>query len=171
MRTLRITALFAAAAFVACQKAETPEQMAARRRAESDSAMTAITALAAAYGQHFSAGHADSVAAMYAADANLMAPNMPTVRGRDSIRTALQQFFTQMHGATLVIRPQHVSAEGNGAVDLGRWVMTGPGMPADSGKYLATWTRKDGSWRMVNDIWNSDLPPMPMAAAAPARHH
>ena len=168
MRTTRSIALFAFVALAACQKAETPEQAGARRRAASDSAMTAITAMAANFSRHFSAGHADSLAEIYAADASLMPPNQPAVHGRDSIRAAMAAFFAEAPGASLIVRPQYANATETGAFEVGRWTMTFPaasGVRPDSGKYIATWVRRNGQWKMVNDIWNSDLPPAPAPVA------
>src|SRR5437762_960456 len=38
---------------------------------------------------------------------------------------------------------------------------------ADSGKYVVHWMQENGKWLMMDDIWNSDTPAMPMAAPAP----
>jgi hypothetical protein len=34
----------------------------------------------------------------------------------------------------------------------------------DTGKYLVHWKQVGGKWLLANDIWNSDLPAMPMPA-------
>ena len=33
------------------------------------------------------------------------------------------------------------------------------GATVDAGKYLTPAARKDGKWRIIRDIWNSDNPP------------
>jgi ketosteroid isomerase-like protein len=38
----------------------------------------------------------------------------------------------------------------------------------DAGKYVTVFQRKDGKWRIIRDIWNSDNPPAPPAATAAA---
>jgi hypothetical protein len=40
---------------------------------------------------------------------------------------------------------------------------------ADSGKYVVRWVEENGTWRMAQDIWNSDLPPPPPPPAPAAR--
>ena len=35
------------------------------------------------------------------------------------------------------------------------------GATVDAGKYLTLFSRKDGQWRIIRDIWNSDNPPAP----------
>ena len=58
---MKVTGLLTASlvALAACQKAETPEQAAARMEQETAAARTAIEAQNAAFAAHFSAGHAD----------------------------------------------------------------------------------------------------------------
>jgi ketosteroid isomerase-like protein len=161
---MRYRRWFAAAAILtaaACQKNETPEQANERMRAESESAKAAIEAAIASFAAHFNAGHADSVAMFYAENGSVLPPNMAPVTGRDSIRAWLAGFFGQASGSTLTITVGTVRANGPMAVERGTYVMSGPGMPADTGKYLALWRRTDAGWVMLEDIWNSNLPPAP----------
>ena len=162
-------ALLAAAA--ACQpQAETAEQAMARMDTESAAAKTAIDSLAREFAMHFSAGHADVVAnSFYAENATAMPPNAPMASGRAAIQAVLAEFMPMK--PQLTITPQSVSANGPVVIDRGVYSLTftPPGATApvtDTGKYLAEWRLMDGKWMMVNDIWNSDLPPMPMAAPA-----
>ena len=52
--------------------------------------------------------------------------------------------------------------------------MTGPNNQpmVDKGKYVVEWENTGGTWKIKNDIWNSDNPPMAMPAtpARGARH-
>jgi ketosteroid isomerase-like protein len=34
----------------------------------------------------------------------------------------------------------------------------------DKGKYIVVWKQDNGTWKMNRDIFNSDMPPAPMAA-------
>ena len=77
MRTTRCVPLAALGLLLACQASETDEQMQARMQAESDSARAAIEAANQAFAQHFNAGHADSVGALYGTTAVPMAPDAP----------------------------------------------------------------------------------------------
>jgi ketosteroid isomerase-like protein len=163
MRTTRSTPLVALAALLACQPAETDEQMRARLQAESDSARAAIEASNVAFAQAFSAGNADSAATFYAPNATVMAPGIPAVTGRDSIAATLRMMPP---GMTLALETQRVTANGPLAVERGMWTMTVPGAegaPATitRGKYLVHWHQVDGRWVMMEDIWNDDAPPPP----------
>jgi ketosteroid isomerase-like protein len=50
------------------------------------------------------------------------------------------------------------------------------GPVGDTGKYVEIWRKqRDGSWKVVLDAWNSDLPapvapPPPMATLTPPAH-
>jgi len=165
----------AALLLVACApKPETAEQMAARLRAESDSARTAIVAADAAWARYVAAGHADSVAAIYAEDAVYYPAGEPAVRGRAAI---LGNFRTMMAAGTfsMKVTPETVEASGPIAIETGRNIITftpGPNAPAtmkvastDTIKYVTTWRKIDGRWLVSNDIGTTDRAPQP----APAR--
>jgi ketosteroid isomerase-like protein len=166
MRSTGFTPLVALAALLACQPAETEEQMQARLQAESDSARVAIEAANLAFTQHFNAGHMDSVGALYAPNAVVMAPGMPAVSGRDNIVATMR---TMPAGMNLALETQQVTANGPMAVERGAWTMTVPGAEGappmvTRGKYLVHWHRIDGQWLLVDDIWNDDAPPPAMPA-------
>lgn len=153
-----------------CQpKAETPEQAQARMDAETSAARTAIDSLDREFAMHFNQGHGDLVAAMYTEQAHLMPPNLPVAVGRDAIKAALTPFFGMK--PELKLTADAVVANGDLAVERGTYslVFTPPGAPAaitDTGKYLVRWHRMDGKWLLEDDIWNSDLPAMPMGPPA-----
>jgi len=149
-------------------KPETPEQAEARMTAEAASARTAIEASNQQFVMHFNAGHGDSVAAFYAEDGRVMAPNMAVASGRQAIAASMGM----MAGATLALTTESVAASGPLAVERGTYTitLTPPGAKApitDNGKYLVHWHKVGDKWMMVDDIWNSDLPPMP--AGPPAK--
>ena len=165
---MKLTRLFTAAlvAVAACQKAETPEQAAARMEQESAAARTAIEAQGAAFAAHFSAGHADSVAAYYTENGEILPPNSPAASGRANIASWMAAGLA-MGSYTLNLTTQGVMASGDNALERGAYVFTyapGPNAPkgskamADTGKYIAHWHREGGTWLMAHDIWNSDIP-------------
>ncbi len=150
--------------------AETAEQAATRIANESATAKATIDSLAREFGVHFNAGHADVVAnSFYAENGMVMPPNEPARTGRSEIQASLGAFMAMK--AQLTVTPVDVVANGAIAIDRGTYTVTftPPGATApvtDNGKYLAHWHLIDGKWLMVADIWNSDLPPMPMAPPA-----
>jgi ketosteroid isomerase-like protein len=172
MRTTRLAiTILAAAALAGCQKTETPEQAAYRMNGEAAAARPAIDAQTAAYGQHFSAGHADSVVAIHTDDAWEMPPNGPATHGADALRQMFTAQFQQAAGGTLALRNEHLDVNGPMALTRGRYNFAAPAgspIPADSGKYLTHWQLVAGQWRISQVIWNSDVP-LPTPAAPPAR--
>jgi ketosteroid isomerase-like protein len=136
----------------------------------SAAAKQAIDAANANWSRLTAAGHADSIAEFYHQNAVLMPPNMAPTRGKEAIRA----WFAEMNPVkpTLSLRADSVWGSGNMAVEQGRWQFTWaagtapPGaLAVDSGKYLARWVNDGGRWLMVQDVWNSDLPPTPPAPA------
>jgi ketosteroid isomerase-like protein len=102
------------------------------------------------------------VAAFYAPDAVLLPPNHPIVEGRESIRGYFQGLVDAGFSGITLETTKIVSA-GNVAYGRGRYALTisPPGGPAiqDTGKYIVCYGRQaNGSWRAVDDIFNSDLP-------------
>jgi hypothetical protein len=71
--------------------------------------------------------------------------------------------------ANLTLTPVAVAVNGPLGVERGTYsvTFTPPGATApitDTGKYLVHWKQVGGKWLLANDIWNSDLPAMPMPA-------
>ena len=149
-----------------CQpKAETAEQAQARMDTESAAAKTAVDSLDREFAAHFNQGHADIVAAMYTEQGHLMPPNGPEAVGRDAIKAAMAAMFPMK--PELKLTAVAVTANGPLALERGTYsfTFTPPGAPApvtDTGKYLVHWHQVDGKWLLADDIWNSDLPAMPM---------
>lgn len=145
----------------------------------SASAKQAIEASNAQWPRLTSSGHADSIAESYAADANLMPPNMATTKGKEAIRAFFATMNTMDPHPTITLHVGTVVAHGPIAVETGRWnwsmpagAKLPPGMAhADSGKYIVRWAEQNGKWLVVDDIWNSDspLPTAPPPPPAPAR--
>jgi len=142
----------------------------------SGAAKQAIDANNAGWARFSSAGHADSIAQYYHPNATMLPPNMPPVRGRDSIRAFFAVLNTMSSPPpTLTLRADSVWSQGTLTLELGRWTFTWPAgaplppgaMAVDSGKYMARWVEENGRWLMVQDIWNSDLAPPPPPAAQP----
>jgi ketosteroid isomerase-like protein len=162
--TRRIAAVALLALAACAPKPETPEQMTARMKAESDSARTAIEAANARFVRYFAAGKADSAAMNYAEDAVVMMSNEPAVRGLAAIQAKLAEWMgygTWQMSATTT----RVDANGPMAVEQGTNTMAftpGPHAPAgmaamfpDTGKYVTYWKKVDGKWLIAADIGNS----------------
>lgn len=152
-------------ALAACQKAETPEQAAARMEQQTAAARTAIEAQNARYGAFMAAGQADSVAALHTEDAEILPPNEKAVSGRANIATYMAGGLAQ-GSFTLTLTTQTLMADAADAFERGNYTFTftpGPNAPrgmtamSDTGKYVAHWRNQGGQWLIAHDIWNSDI--------------
>lgn len=121
------------------------------------------------WAKSFNAGNAGAVVAIYADDAVLMPPGAPPARGTAAIKEAIAKEIAgaKKGGVTFVLGTNDdVSVSGDMAWHSGAYfVMDKANKPVETGKYLEVWERKNGKWRIVRDVWNSNGAE---AAAAPA---
>ena len=105
----------------------------------------------------FNKGDAGAVAALYTADAYVLPPGAPMVKGRADI----QKFWAgamQHHGdiklTTLDVKPLGPDAPR----EIGTAILRTKGAnPQDEAlKYAVVWQREDGQWKLLQDIWNMD---------------
>lgn len=162
---MRVPLLLALVCVAACQKPPTPEQAAARMRAQSDSVKTVIEAANLRYARYLGGNMPDSVATLFTDSGTMMPPGMPAVTGREAIRTWLTA-NAMPPGATITFAVAEVMAHGPLAIERGSYTFT---MPAQgrtaavnmAGKYLAHWHRVNGTWLIAADIWSDDVPSTP----------
>jgi len=131
------------------------------------SARTAIDANTKQFIEAFNKGDGAAVGSMYTMDARLLPPNSEIVEGRANVQKFWQGAITA--GLKLVsLETVHVETQGNMAVEVGHYTMTVPGAggvtTTDKGKYVVVWKRVGRSWKLVVDIFNSN---MPLATATP----
>jgi uncharacterized protein (TIGR02246 family) len=133
----------------------------------SDTRAKAEAAIRAADAAGLKAAQAKDAAgatANFADDASWLPPNAPIVQGKEAIRSAWAQFLS-IPGLKIdwQITKVDVSQAGDMAYTLYKYDMTmaGPnGAPInDRGKDMSVWKKQsDGTWKMVADTFNSDLP-------------
>jgi uncharacterized protein (TIGR02246 family) len=124
----------------------------------------AIRAIDASWNEYLQTQNDSAIAAIYAADAVLMPANMPRITGATAIRAFWAEIWPMK--ASLVLSPGTIHVTGDRAVESGDWTWTAPtpkGEQKDNGKYLVVWQKGDGTWKVVQDMWNSDNPPPPPA--------
>ena len=121
----------------------------------------------------FNTGDVDTIMAMYAPDAEVLAPGNPRAVGTEAIRALVTKLSGELQagGITLQLNDDD-KADASG--DLG-WhsgsydVKDASGAVIDSGNYLAVMRRQaDGKFLMIRDTWNSDRPPPAPPAVEPA---
>ncbi|HLL74117.1 MAG TPA: SgcJ/EcaC family oxidoreductase [Pyrinomonadaceae bacterium] len=119
----------------------------------------AITSAIQTFADAFGRGDAAAVAAWYTADATLLPPDNPLVKGREAIRAFWQgAMSTGVREAKL--ETLEVESRDDLAYEVGRFEMAvqppGGERAEMAGKYVVVWKREGDGWRMHVDIWNGD---------------
>jgi len=106
----------------------------------------------------------DRIVSYYAPDASMFPANAPVVKGKEEIKKAWSGLVSAP-GFTLSWEPTTALASKSG--DMGytsgtyQMSMTGPDgkQISEKGKYVVVWRKDAGKWKVIADIFNSDLPP------------
>ena len=103
----------------------------------------------------------DGMMAIYAADAQELLPNMPSLVGRDAIRLFYQGLIEQLPRFTHEFAPDEitVATAGDLAVVRGSYRFTPDTLEpqdVDVGKYVGVWRYRDGEWRLSINISNGN---------------
>lgn len=114
---------------------------------------------------------AASIAQNYAEDAQFLPPNAPKAVGREAIQKGWTEMFA-IPGVALTFESEKMvfAKSGDLAVDIATYKFSmgeGAAVVNDSGKSVVTWTKRDGKWLVLTDMFSSDLPAAPAAAPAP----
>ncbi len=123
----------------------------------------AIKDASTAWDKAWSAGDCDALASLYLTDAVAMSPNEPAKMGREAGRASCKKYFAQFRetNRSLVIG---VRVSGDLAVAWG--TQEGTTTPKAGGasvqykqKWMTAYLRQpDRSWKILWEIYNSDLP-------------
>ena len=109
----------------------------------------------------------DSLAAIYTAGGQLMAPNAPTASGQNLIGAF--EGMAQMGVSSINLQTMEVEAAEDFAYEVGNYTLQAEGgMEVDNGKYIVIWKQEDGEWKLHRDIFNSNVPPGQAPAGPPA---
>ncbi len=110
-----------------------------------------------------------AVGSYYADDAVVLPPNMPIVNGKAGAQQTWLTMLVPDNSISWTTSTAVSAASGDMVVTQGTYTASfqGPDGKAvpETGKYLEVWKKQaDGSWKVVRDIWNSDLPTVALAA-------
>jgi ketosteroid isomerase-like protein len=111
-----------------------------------------------------SAKDLEAFVAFYTDDASILSPNIPILTGRQPIREGLKPMLEDpQFSMNLIPARVEVSKSGDMAFSQGPYKLTFSDIRGnkfeDEGKYLTVWRKfQDGTWKVVEDTMNSDLP-------------
>ena len=118
-----------------------------------------ISAAAKAWNEALNAGDIESIVALYTEDARILPPNAEIAKGHDAVRTIFGGMIDAGLGGTL--ETVEATAAGDIGYRVGTYVLEiADGTVVDKGKYIETWRLVGDSWKISNDVYNSDLPAM-----------
>lgn len=108
------------------------------------------------------AGDVEGLVALYTKDTRVMPPNGVIKVGEAAVREEFGAMITA--GMQIDLTSVESRAAGDVAYNVGTYELRMGGEIIDTGKWIETWHRgDDGTWRISNDIWNSDNPATPDA--------
>jgi uncharacterized protein (TIGR02246 family) len=112
---------------------------------------------------------AAGIVQLYADDAQFLPPNAPKAVGHEAIQKGWTDMFA-LPNVALTFGTEKITFAKSGdlAVEVGTYKFSmGEGAAAvnDTGKSVVTWTKRDGKWLVLTDMFSSDLPAAPPAAA------
>jgi ketosteroid isomerase-like protein len=103
----------------------------------------------------------------FADGATELSPNAPMATGKEALRKVWSDYFASP-GFAISWQPTKVEASRGGDLgySIGTYLQTtrdAAGKPViDRGKYVTIWKKQaDGSWKVIADVFNSDLPAPP----------
>lgn len=127
--------------------------------------LDALRAADAAWLKTYEAKDVDKATAFCDDQGSLLWPNAPRVTGKSAIAKATASAFA-IPDFKLEWHPDQIAVARSGELGYtsGTYTWTfkdASGKPAsDKGKYLTVWKKQgDGSWKVLLDMFNTDLPP------------
>lgn len=108
---------------------------------------------------------ADKFVSYFASDATIYGPGAPAVTGSDNVRKAYAEMsaapgFALSWTATKAV----VASGGDLGYTAGTYEMSMAGA-TEKGKYVTTWKKENGEWKVVEDIFNADSAPATAAGS------
>jgi uncharacterized protein (TIGR02246 family) len=138
-----------------CGESKPPDTRAADEKAIRD--------LDAQWSKAAAAGDVDGTVSYYSDDASLLAPNAPIASDRQSIHASWASLLGPDTSLSWQANKVEVARSSDLAYLVGTYQLTTKdahgNAVADNGKFVEVWKKQaDNKWKVVADIFNSDLP-------------
>jgi uncharacterized protein (TIGR02246 family) len=148
---MRITGLVCTALFLACMYL-TPS-------AHAEGAKSAIEAANAQFSAAAEKGDGAALAALYSPDGQVMPPGSDPIRGTEGIQKFWQGALDS-GVAAIGLKTIEVFGHGTTATEVGAYELRDKaGKVLDHGKYIVVWQHAGGTWKLLRDMFSTNVPP------------
>jgi len=148
---MKIPGLSCTAAFLACL-CLTPV-------AYADGVRTAIEAANAQFSAAVTSGDGAALAALYSTNGQVMPAGSDPIQGTDAIQKFWQGALNS-GVAAVGLKTIDVFGHGPTATEVGEYELRDKaGKVLDHGKYIVVWHRSDGTWKLLRDMFSTNVPP------------
>lgn len=158
LTNLIIIAVICLAVFTGCnQKTEKPQVAVVVPTFDKAAAKAAIEDVNQKIMGFIAAGDSTGMSNLYTADAKLMLTGAPGITGKEQIRAALSGIMKS--GITSgKITTSEVWGNEEYLTEEGELSLFAGDAKVFQGKYIVLWKKEGGEWKLLRDIFNSDLP-------------
>jgi uncharacterized protein (TIGR02246 family) len=130
--------------------------------AHADTVKTAIEAANAQFAAAAAKGDGAGIAALYAADGQVLPAGSDPIRGTEAIQKYFQGAIDS-GVAAVGLKTIEVFGHGPTATEVGEYELRDKaGKVLDHGKYIVIWRHVDGRWKLFRDMFTTSI--------APAKH-
>ena len=150
MKTILLDRLCAAVfvAFIGC----------VAQPAHADEVRAGIEAANARFSAAAAKGDGVGLAALYAADGQVLPPGRDLIRGTDAIQKFWQGALDSGI-AGIGLKTLEVFGQGSTATEVGQYELRDKaGKVLDHGKYIVVWRQEGGEWKLLRDMFSTNVP-------------
>ena len=124
-----------------------------------DGVRSSIEAANAVFSAAAAKGDGAGLAALYAAEGQVMPAGSEPIRGT----AAIQKFWQGALDSGIAgvgLKTLEVFAHGATATEVGQYELRDKaGKVLDHGKYIVVWRHEDGKWKLLRDMFSTNVPP------------
>ncbi|MDB6091720.1 MAG: hypothetical protein JWN85_4504 [Gammaproteobacteria bacterium] len=126
--------------------------------ARADGVRDGIEAANAQFSAAAAKGDSAQLAALYAADGQLLPAASDVIRGTD----AIQKFWQGALDSGIAgvgLKTLEIFADGSTATEVGQYELSDKaGKVVDHGKYIVVWRHEGGKWKLLRDMFSTNVP-------------
>lgn len=124
-----------------------------------------ITKINKEFMEAFNSGDAHAVATKYTLQGKLYPTNSDVIKGIEAIE-GFWNSAMEMGIKRILLETLSAESYGRTVIEEGRYTLYAEeDQVADQGKYIVTWEKENGQWKLHRDIWNTSNPaPQPRAS-------